>query len=95
MNAKPPRSALGWVDPDDAPEWTEDQLDRAEYAIDGQIVRPAQATLARGPGRPRIANPKQPVSVRLDRDVLAALRAEGPGWQARMNQVLRKALGFG
>lgn len=86
MKAKPRKSAIGWVDPDDAPEWTEDQLDRAEYAVDGKIVRPALGTLTQGPGRPRIANPKQQVSVRLDRDGLA-------GWQSR--RVLRKALGFG
>ena len=33
--------------------------------------------------------PKQSVAIRLDPDVLAAFRAEGPGWQTRMNAVLR------
>ena len=40
-------------------------------------------------GRPRAAQPKQPVSLRLDADVLAAFRESGAGWQARMNEILR------
>ena len=95
MNAKLPKSAPEWVDPDDAREWTDDQLSRAEYAIGGKVVREAQGTLTRRRGRPKLASPKEQISVRLDFDVLAALRASGPGWQARMNQVLRKALGVG
>ena len=95
MNAKLPKSAPEWVDPDDAREWTDDQLSRAEYAIGGKVVREAQGTLTRRRGRPKLASPKEQISVRLDSDVLAALRASGPGWQARLNQVLRKALGVG
>ena len=33
---------------------------------------------------------KEPIALRLDPDVLAAFRADGPGWQTRMNAVLRK-----
>jgi uncharacterized protein (DUF4415 family) len=95
MNAKLPKSAPEWADSDDAREWTDDQFSRAEYAIGGEVVREAQGTLTRRPGRPKLTSPKQQISVRLDPDVLAALRASGPGWQARMNQVLRKAFGAG
>lgn len=95
MNAKLPKSATEWSDPDDAREWTDDQFSRAEYAIDGKVVREARGTLTRRRGRPKLTSPKEQISVRLDPDVLAALRASGPGWQARMNQVLRKALGVG
>ena len=95
MNAKLPKPAPERVDPDDAREWTDDQLSRAEYAIGGKVVREAQGTLTRRRGRPKLASPKEQISVRLDSDVLAALRASGPGWQARINQVLRKALGVG
>jgi uncharacterized protein (DUF4415 family) len=93
MNAKQSRSSPEWIDPDDAPEWTEAQLDRAEYAIGGKIVRAATGTLTRRRGRPKLDAPKEQISVRLDPDVLAALRATGPGWQARMNEALRKAFG--
>ena len=35
---------------------------------------------------------KQAISLRLDRDLLDRLRASGPGWQARVDELLRKAL---
>jgi uncharacterized protein (DUF4415 family) len=44
-------------------------------------------------GRPPVESPKQQVSIRLDADLLAKLRASGPGWQSRVNEILRKAVG--
>lgn len=41
-------------------------------------------------GRPRTANPKQPISIRLDADVVRWFRDSGPGWQSRVNAVLRR-----
>jgi uncharacterized protein (DUF4415 family) len=38
--------------------------------------------------RPR----KEPVTIRLDADVVAWLKAEGPGYQTRINTLLRKAM---
>jgi uncharacterized protein (DUF4415 family) len=38
---------------------------------------------------------KEQVTVRLDKDVLAALRSpEAKGWQTRMNALLREAVGL-
>jgi uncharacterized protein (DUF4415 family) len=42
-------------------------------------------------GRPKSKNPKRPVSLRLDPDVVAHFRRGGRGWQSRINAVLRKA----
>jgi uncharacterized protein (DUF4415 family) len=42
----------------------------------------------RSRGRPRKAQTKVSVTLRLDRDVVQALRASGPGWQARTNALL-------
>ncbi|MBA3446729.1 MAG: BrnA antitoxin family protein [Pseudaminobacter sp.] len=42
-------------------------------------------------GRPPLENPKQAVSIRLDQDVLAKFKATGPGWQSRINDVLKQA----
>lgn len=42
-------------------------------------------------GRPRAASPKISTTIRLDADVLAAFKAEGAGWQSRINAALRKA----
>lgn len=94
MNAKHVKSDPTLIDPDDAPAWTEDQLARAELAVGGKVIREAKGTLTRPRGRPKLASPKQQVSVRLDADLLAALRATGPRWQAKMNAELRKALGL-
>lgn len=41
-------------------------------------------------GRPRSANPKKLVSIRLPEDVLQRWRATGPGWQTRMAERLAK-----
>jgi len=40
-------------------------------------------------GRPAGSGTKEQVAIRFDRDVLAAFRAAGPGWQTRMNAALR------
>jgi uncharacterized protein (DUF4415 family) len=42
-------------------------------------------------GRPA-GSDKESTTIRFDRDVLAAFRAEGPGWQTRINAVLREWL---
>ncbi|MFA5684809.1 MAG: BrnA antitoxin family protein [Lysobacteraceae bacterium] len=41
-------------------------------------------------GRPPKAAPKEAVKLRLDPDLLAVLRATGPGWQTRVNTILRE-----
>jgi uncharacterized protein (DUF4415 family) len=45
-------------------------------------------------GRPKSSEPKQIVTIRLDRDVLKRLKADGAGWQTRVNAILRKATGL-
>ena len=67
---------------DEAPEWTDEQLARAELRVGDKVIRR---------GRPPLDNPKQAVKLRLDADVVARWRASGPGWQTRMNTALRKA----
>jgi uncharacterized protein (DUF4415 family) len=41
-------------------------------------------------GRPALETPKEFTGIRLDADVLAALRASGRGWQTRVNALLRR-----
>ncbi len=43
-------------------------------------------------GRPKAAQTKQAISIRLDKEVLDALRALGAGWQTRVNDILREQL---
>jgi uncharacterized protein (DUF4415 family) len=60
-------------------------------------MRPASAADAadikrRLRGRPRAPAPKHLVSLRLDPEVVERFRATGPGWQSRINEVLRQHL---
>ena len=55
----------------------------------------AQLKAMRPMGRPRIANPKAPLTIRVDTDVLQALRSSGQGWQTRVNALLREAVTSG
>jgi uncharacterized protein (DUF4415 family) len=41
-------------------------------------------------GRPPKDAPKVAVKLRLDPDLLAVLKATGPGWQTRANRILRE-----
>ena len=33
---------------------------------------------------------QMPLTLRLDQDVITGMRATGPGWQARVNEALRR-----
>ena len=68
----------------DIPELTDDDFARGVWHRDGK-------TLPQGPrGRPKSKNPKRPVSIRLDPEVLSHFRRSGRGWQRRINAALRK-----
>lgn len=73
-----------WIDPDDAPELTDEWFEKATFRIGDHVIR-----RGRPPG-----SKKTQVSLRVDTDVIAAFRAQGPGWQSRMNAALRKAAGI-
>lgn len=86
-----------WDDPA-LPELTDEMLDVAEYSVGGKVIRPATGYL--GPngvvrGRPpSMGRAKAQVTLRLDPDILERFRADGPGWQGRINAALRKAVGL-
>jgi uncharacterized protein (DUF4415 family)/uncharacterized DUF497 family protein len=61
------------------------------YEVSREEIQEMRPLKNRG-GRPKLNNPKEPVSLRLDADVLAAFRASGDGWQTRMNNALREWL---
>lgn len=44
----------------------------------------------RGPGRPAGSGAKQQISLRIDTDVIEAFKAQGSGWQTKMNEVLKE-----
>lgn len=70
-----------------------------DYVWDGKDENERPATQAellagveayrKGRGRPAGSGNKEQVAIRFDKDVLAAFRAVGPGWQTRMNAALK------
>ena len=71
-----------------------ESLAEAKAGLAGRVHTPEQI-VERRRGRPAgsvAAVTKEPVKLRLDPDVLAALRATGDGWQTRINDMLRASL---
>ncbi len=50
------------------------------------------ATIKRGRGRPAVAVKRPTLNMRVDAEVLEAFKATGPGWQSRINVLLRDAV---
>lgn len=83
------------TDPDN-PEWTAEEFKKARPASE---VLPeifsrevADELLSKKPGRPLGSGLKESQTVRFDRDIIAAFKATGKGWQTRMNDALREWL---
>jgi len=79
---------------EDNPEWTKKDFARARPAADvlPEFIgeKATEELMRRSRGRPPKADRKVNQTLRLDPDVLEAFRQEGSGWQARINEVLRK-----
>lgn len=81
---------------DDAPELTEAEL--AEFRPAREVHTPeefAALTAVRKRGRPFAASPKVPVTIRLDAETAAKLRATGHGWQSRVSALLTQVASEG
>ncbi|MEO6320361.1 MAG: BrnA antitoxin family protein [Polaromonas sp.] len=84
-----------WVDPDDAPELGAEFFKSAKRMVGGKEVSEAEFQAAKKRmGRPPVEVKRPTLSMRIDPDVLEALKASGKGWQTRVNAILRhKVLG--
>jgi uncharacterized protein (DUF4415 family) len=54
-----------------------------------ELVNTSRRAGVRGPQKAPL---KKPTTIRLDADVLAALKATGDGWQTRLNEMVRASL---
>ncbi|ODS76560.1 MAG: hypothetical protein ABS43_01450 [Bordetella sp. SCN 67-23] len=73
-----------------------ESLAEAKAGKFAQVHTPVQIAKRRGrPVGSTQAVTKEAVKLRLDADVLAALRASGDGWQTRINDTLRASLALG
>ncbi len=81
MNAKQKNSSPTLPDPE-LPEVTDAWIAGADLYHGEKLVRR---------GRPKVANPRQLLSLRLPPRVIARWKASGPGWQTRMAEALEKS----
>jgi uncharacterized protein (DUF4415 family) len=74
------------------PEWTEEDMHRARPA--GEVLREiyGEQTAKEMLRRRQSGTPKREVMIPLDEDVLREFQALGPGWEAKVNEVLREWL---
>ena len=82
MNAKRKNSTPISPDPETPPEITEAWIADADLYRGDKLIRR---------GRPKLANPRQLLSLRLPAKVIARWKAAGPGWQTRMAEALEKS----
>lgn len=79
------------ADPDN-PELTDDQIANAKpfaEAFPG-MARAMETEVAKR-GRPRVENPKEAVTLRLDPETVAFFKAKGPKWRSYMEACMESA----
>ncbi|RWC27040.1 MAG: hypothetical protein EOS27_23070 [Mesorhizobium sp.] len=81
-----------WDAVSDNPGWSEEDFRSARPFA--EVFPELAESIRRSRGRPALDNPKKQVTLRLDSEVVAQFRAGGPGWQSRINDILRKAVGL-
>ena len=74
----------------DNPEWTKADFAKAVRHPKGIALKALAEQIARKHGRPKLEQPKEQVTLRLDTEVLTSYRNTGAGWQTRINDDLRK-----
>ncbi len=79
------------------PTPAEDAAITAGIAQDPDTYEPSASEIAtmKRPGRPLGSGTKTQVTLRLDTAALNAFKASGPGWQTRINALLRAAVASG
>lgn len=76
---------------DENPEWTDANFARARPAsevLPELFGKEIAEQLLRPRGRPKTANARVSISLRLPPETLALWKATGPGWQTRMAEAL-------
>jgi uncharacterized protein (DUF4415 family) len=83
---------LDVYDPDDAPILTAEMAARAQISIGDKIIREADPPLRTRRGRPPKPDGERKllVSLRLAPEIVEWFRATGPGWQSRIEELLRR-----
>jgi uncharacterized protein (DUF4415 family) len=75
---------------DDIPEISAEDFARAKPAR--KVAPKVVAAMKRARGRPKLEKAKQHVTLRLDAAIVEAFKAQGPGWQSRINDALARVV---
>jgi len=81
MTAKRKSSSNTSATPEEAPEINDAWIAGADLYDGTKLIRR---------GRPKLANPRKLLSLRLPPEIIARWKASGPGWQTRMAEVLER-----
>ena len=79
MTAKGAVTEAEWVDPNDAPEWTDEIFERADYSIGQRLIR-------------RGHRPGETERLVLPTPLVERFRAGGEDWQIRIEVALEEWL---
>lgn len=71
------------------PEWTKEMLARSRPA--SELPQEILDAFPKTRGSQKTAK-KVPVSIRLSKEVVDHFRRQGPGWQTRIDEALKKAV---
>lgn len=75
------------------PEWSKDDVGKAHPAreVMPQLFSKQTAErLLKPRGRPHSAFPKERINIRLSHEVITHFKADGEGWQTRIDEALRQ-----
>ncbi|MEN5300425.1 BrnA antitoxin family protein [Brucella sp. TWI559] len=81
-----------WDDVSDNPRITKSDMAKAKPFKDA--LPELYESIQRSRGRPKVENPKEAVTLRLDPAIVAKFKASGKNWRANMHEALRKAVGL-
>lgn len=79
-----------WDEVSDSPEITREDMKKARPFA--EAFPELAESIKRARGRPKAEVTKTRVTLRLDPDVVEGFRAQGDGWQSKINEALRRAL---
>jgi uncharacterized protein (DUF4415 family) len=80
------------IDDPDSPELSPEMIRRMRpmREVFPEFVKEIEK--ARTRGRPKLEHPKVQVTLRLDAEVVQGFKEDGPGWQGRINEALKKTV---